>query len=321
MSEDSATTSTTAGADADFAADALSDLYRYRHKHRGVALTLAVLLGVLGAHRFYLGKVFTGVAQLFSGGGGLVWWIWDWFHVRSMVETYNIEQDERERQGLPPKDFAFLPPLDQLNLAERPSWVKRREGRGQIIGGGALLTAIGVGLGAICGSLGFPEPIVTVFALIFVTLFGARWMMMTRIPVLSTLTRWHHRLRLYYFAIDPGNVAGLALRPFAGVFFAPWRQRARAEVRLYLQLGVFFAVAFAALDLAEARERDSMWASFGLLVGEFAQTLVYTYALVAPVGAILTTQLLISRRDGVVWSLSAVTMGAILFGFWAVGVL
>lgn len=38
------------------------------HKSRAVALVLAILLGALGVHRFYAGKVGTGVLYLFTGG-------------------------------------------------------------------------------------------------------------------------------------------------------------------------------------------------------------------------------------------------------------
>jgi hypothetical protein len=47
--------------------------------------------------------------------------------------------------------------------------------------------------------------------------------------------------------------------------------------------------------------------------------LVYTYVFVAPTGALLTTQLLLSRRDRVVWALSAVTVGGIFLGLLSVG--
>jgi TM2 domain-containing membrane protein YozV/two-component sensor histidine kinase len=44
---------------------------------RGIALLLAIVLGILGAHRFYVGRVGTGLAMLFTLGGLGVWWIVD----------------------------------------------------------------------------------------------------------------------------------------------------------------------------------------------------------------------------------------------------
>ena len=84
-------------------------------------------------------------------------------------------------------------------------------------------------------------------------------------------------------------------------------------------MGVFFALTFALLDVAEASQRDSFWAGIGLMIGEFAQTLVYTYVFVAPAGALLTTQLLLSRRDRVVWALSGIALTGIYVGLSLVG--
>jgi hypothetical protein len=46
-------------------------------KSRAVALPLGVLLGVFGAHRFYVGKIGTGILQLFTFGGFGLWWLYD----------------------------------------------------------------------------------------------------------------------------------------------------------------------------------------------------------------------------------------------------
>ena len=46
-------------------------------KSRTVALALALLLGVFGAHRFYVGKIGTGLLQLFTLGGFGIWWLVD----------------------------------------------------------------------------------------------------------------------------------------------------------------------------------------------------------------------------------------------------
>lgn len=44
---------------------------------RGVALGLCIPLGVIGAHRFYVGKVGTGLLQLVTIGGLGLWWLYD----------------------------------------------------------------------------------------------------------------------------------------------------------------------------------------------------------------------------------------------------
>lgn len=49
----------------------------YSEKSRLVALLLCFFLGVFGAHRFYVGKVGTGVLQLVTLGGLGIWYFID----------------------------------------------------------------------------------------------------------------------------------------------------------------------------------------------------------------------------------------------------
>jgi hypothetical protein len=46
-------------------------------KSRTAALVLAILLGFLGAHRFYVGKTGTGILMLVTFGGAGIWWLID----------------------------------------------------------------------------------------------------------------------------------------------------------------------------------------------------------------------------------------------------
>ena len=46
-------------------------------KDWATAMVLCVLLGWLGAHRFYSGHVLIGLVQLFTGGGFGLWWLID----------------------------------------------------------------------------------------------------------------------------------------------------------------------------------------------------------------------------------------------------
>jgi hypothetical protein len=46
-------------------------------RSRGVALALSALLGVFGAHRFYVGKTGTGLLMLCTLGGGGLWYLYD----------------------------------------------------------------------------------------------------------------------------------------------------------------------------------------------------------------------------------------------------
>lgn len=46
-------------------------------RSRGVALAVGAVLGIFGCHRFYVGKVQTGLLQLITLGGIGLWWLYD----------------------------------------------------------------------------------------------------------------------------------------------------------------------------------------------------------------------------------------------------
>lgn len=46
-----------------------------------VALILCIFFGVIGAHRFYVGKTGTGILQLFTAGGYFIWVLVDFVHI------------------------------------------------------------------------------------------------------------------------------------------------------------------------------------------------------------------------------------------------
>jgi TM2 domain-containing membrane protein YozV len=52
-------------------------------KSRAVALALCIPLGVFGAHRFYAGKIGTGILQLCTMGGFGLWWLFDLITIAS----------------------------------------------------------------------------------------------------------------------------------------------------------------------------------------------------------------------------------------------
>ena len=250
--------------------------------------------------------------MLFTGGGGGIWWILDAFWLPKLVEAYNQDQRQRNAQGQPPRALSFMPPKHHVALPDKPEWADKRGGTGQLVAGAFVIFVSGLCLGAITGATGNLEVILAVVALMAITLLGARWDVLAEMPILSAFDRWNHRLKLYYFSTDPGNAYLLALRPLIGIFVA-WRQRARAEVRLYLHLGAWFTILFTGLDLIEAYD-GSFGISAGVLLGDMIQNLIMIYLFAAPIGAVLTTQQLLSRSDNIVWSLSGLGLFAVGIG-------
>ncbi len=52
-------------------------------RSRGIALALCATIGVFGGHRYYVGKVGTGLLMLCTGGGFGIWWLYDMITVCS----------------------------------------------------------------------------------------------------------------------------------------------------------------------------------------------------------------------------------------------
>ena len=46
-------------------------------RSRGLALGLGMLGGMFGLHRFYVGKIKTGIAMICTAGGCGIWWLYD----------------------------------------------------------------------------------------------------------------------------------------------------------------------------------------------------------------------------------------------------
>ena len=104
-------------------------------KSRGVATVLASLLGVFGAHRFYLGKPESGALMALSLGGLGIWWLYDLILVASgsfrdnegrLVTRWNTE----EASGGQPLPSEVLDELDALRgevaeLSERLDFAER----------------------------------------------------------------------------------------------------------------------------------------------------------------------------------------------------
>ena len=50
-------------------------------KSKSTTFLLCYFLGGLGIHRFYLGKMITGILMLLTGGGFVIWWLIDLFRI------------------------------------------------------------------------------------------------------------------------------------------------------------------------------------------------------------------------------------------------
>jgi hypothetical protein len=320
--------SAVAPVDADFSHQVLTELYRYRPRRLGVAWLLWGTLGWLGAHRLYLGRDASALLMVFTVGGLLVWWVVDAFHLRSDVDAYNAEQSRRREAGLPPLELAFMPPLDRSALQQPPAWLRRWQARGRLrqrlrfAGDVVVLVVAGIVLGRMVTWDGSEEAIFAIAVLVGLTALGGTTAGLERVPIVRGLLAWNHRLRLFYYFNAPRSPPALLLRPIVGLLLAPYRARERAEVLLYIKLGLFFVIGFLLLDLVQhvfaplARGEPALGvvALLEVLMKEAVVTFFITYAFAAPIGAVLTLQLLTRPTHTVPRALSGMTLMAILVG-------
>ena len=54
-----------------------------------LAWIFLTFLGIFGVHRFYMGKIITGVIYLFTGGLFLVGWLYDLYTLNEQIATEN----------------------------------------------------------------------------------------------------------------------------------------------------------------------------------------------------------------------------------------
>ena len=103
-------------------------------RSRGVATALASLLGIFGAHRFYLGKTGTGVLMLCSAGGLGIWYLYDLILVASgsfrdvegrLVSRWDPEYTERASIAAEVLDELSALRSEVGELAERLEFAER----------------------------------------------------------------------------------------------------------------------------------------------------------------------------------------------------
>lgn len=309
----------------DFAEEVLRDLYVYRKRRPWLAWLLWITLGLMGAHRFYLDRPGTGLLMLFTGGGGGLWWLVDAFLLPSMLREHDREQARREAEGLPPIELAFMPALDPIELGRPPAWIDRwyeaSPLRRRVRLGGDLLVLLvcGTVLGGAARHADVWEPIAPVLLLALFASAGAALGRWAGAPVLGTLLRWSHRVRLFYYFNAPGSPPALLVRSITASITAPFRARDRAEVRLYLQLGAFFTMLFLVLEFGA--ELAAVLGGGGLpdlgtlaegALREAVTNFVVIFAFATPIGAVISLYVLVTRTHTLPRLLSAFVVGTVL---------
>jgi TM2 domain-containing membrane protein YozV len=58
-------------------------------RSKGIAYLLLIFFGLIGVHKFYLGKVGVGILYIFTGALFGIGWIYDLFTLGNQVDIYN----------------------------------------------------------------------------------------------------------------------------------------------------------------------------------------------------------------------------------------
>ena len=105
-------------------------------KSRAVSLALCIPLGVFGAHRFYVGKIGTGLLMLCTLGGVGLWYLYDLITIASgefrdgegrKVALWDPEDAAGLTQGVPQELLDEIESLrmEVTELAERVDFTER----------------------------------------------------------------------------------------------------------------------------------------------------------------------------------------------------
>jgi hypothetical protein len=105
-------------------------------KSRGVAFVLALMLGVFGAHRFYVGKTGTAILMLCTVGGLGLWYLYDVVQVAAgnftdargrRVRRWNFEERDEPSPTVTDELIEEIEALrrEVAELAERVDFAER----------------------------------------------------------------------------------------------------------------------------------------------------------------------------------------------------
>ena len=171
----------------------------------------------------------------------------------------------------------------------------------------------GAMLGSFTNSTDYRTAAVAVLAVILTINFADHLLRFYHLPLVRGMIRWDYRLRLFYYFNAPGRRLKLYLRPFVGLFYAPFKEKARNEVSLFLEIGgvfILFRIIWGilsgeTLDLIMTFNIGGFLGNWfkGIVMGFFAM-----YAFAAPIGAILMKNVLLRRANFVQWILSAIVL-------------
>ncbi|MEM1128212.1 MAG: TM2 domain-containing protein [Bacteroidota bacterium] len=308
------------------------ELHTYPLKRPLVMRLAWGMAGLFGAHRLYVGQIGWGLLMMVTLGGLGIWWARDGFHLRAMLDAYNDEQLRRQCADEPPIGMEFVPKASPAVLEALPPWAEGRQRSTvrkvfSLLADFLVLLVVCMGLGAVSAGMEATNSLLAAVAVVVTINLAPVLLRYHDYPIASDLLRWDYKLRLFYHFNRPGNAAVLLTRLVVAIFMAPFTKRGRTEVRLYLEIASLFAVVKALWmvfsgDLWRMVQRFDIGTVIGAVMESWVKGQVIGFLLIymctAVIGSILMKHTLLRRPAWVLWSLSAVALWMLYFG-WTQG--
>ena len=218
----------------------------------------------------------------------------------------------------------FVPKVEPETLTNLPVWSAPYAGKRlliwELVADFLALTFFSFLLGAFTESTGYRTGMFAVGALLVMVNFADMLIPFHTAPIVKSMIHWDYRLRLFYHFNAPGRRLALYFRPITGLFYAPFKKKARTEVLLYLEIGSVFFAFKVLLGLMGGDIWDQIWAlDLDGFMSDWLRDVIIgflaMYAFAAPIGAILMKHILLRRRNYIRWGFSILVVIMIIKGF------
>lgn len=232
-----------------------------KKKSYTITYILWALFGVIGGHRFYLGKWFTGLLYLFSFGLFFYGWLFDLIWLFFMVKNHNQPQQEEEKYFL--KKLTITPELAPWASIQRKNFFVNLLNSID----GIFRTIIFIIFPVFTAFFAYFFDAFELLAFLVIVLFMTGYIgsikkglgsiedffsknkHLSRIPLLPEILDRFKEFYDFYYEYKPSNPLSYILYPIFGLISLTYSKKSRKEFGLFVQLIVLIMIALALENL------------------------------------------------------------------------